>query len=152
MSTLRSPTPYINVRMFISGLDEAHQVDHMMGLVVDCCGRGGDRPNGIIARPTAGNHRWAPADLDRIVREVSPRLRDGQRVLIHCRSGRSRSTTAAAAVLLDMGLANTPDEAVRMVALGAFRDGVGETPDRRCTTSLREWWEARRQTALFPAA
>lgn len=145
--TLRSPDPDAGVGLFVSGLTESRQVEHLMELVVDCCGRGGDRPNGIVARPSAGDHRWAPADLDRIVLEVAPRLRDGHRVLVHCRSGRSRSTTAAAAVLLDMGLAGTPDEAVRMVALGA-----GRPPDRRCTVSLREWWSARRQIPLFPTA
>jgi rhodanese-related sulfurtransferase len=127
--TLRAPDPGVGVGLFVSGLIESRQVDHLMGLVVDCCGRGGDRPN------------------DRIVGEVAPRLRDGHRVLVHCRSGRSRSTTAAAAVLLDMGLAGTPDEAVRMVALG-----TGRPPDRRCTSSLREWWSARRQGSLFPTA
>ncbi len=146
-STLRAPDPGVGVGLFVSGLIESRQVDHLMGLVVDCCGRGGDRQNGIIVKPSAGDHRWAPADLDRIVGEVAPRLRDGHRVLVHCRSGRSRSTTAAAAVLLDMGLAGTPDEAVRMVALG-----TGRPPDRRCTSSLREWWSARRQGSLFPTA
>ena len=120
-----------------------------MGHDVDCCGRGGDRTNGIVVRPTAGDHLWAPVDLDRIVDAVVPRLRDGQRVLVHCKSGRSRSTTAAAAVLLVMGAAATPTEAVRMVARNAYRDGIGDTPNRRCTASLDAWWAARRQPALF---
>jgi len=150
VSTIR--TPIIDgpiVRLFVSDLNDSLQVEHLMGLVVDCCGRGGDRPNGIVVRPTAGDHLWAPADLDRIVDAVIPRLRDGQRVLVHCKSGRSRSTTAAAAVLLVMGAASTPTEAVRMVARNAYKDGIGDTPNRRCTASLDAWWTARRQTALF---
>lgn len=148
--TLRTPAlegPL--VRLFVCGLRESLEIDHMVGLVVDCCGRGGDRTNGIVVRPSAGDHRWAIADLDRIVGAVAPVLEAGGRVNIHCRSGRSRSTTAAAAVLLAMGRATNPDDAVRMVALNAHKDGVGEAPDRRCMTSLHEWWQSRRQTRLF---
>lgn len=149
-STLRAPIlDGPPVRLFVCGLRDSLEIDHMFGLVVDCCGRGGDRSNGIVVRPSAGDHRWAIADLDRIVGAVVPLLRSGGRVNIHCRSGRSRSTTAAAAVLLDMGRATNPDDAVRMVALNAHKNGIGESPDRRSMASLHEWWHSRRQTRLF---
>ena len=148
-TTLRSPQ--INgdhLPLFVSGFKESIEIEGLMALVVDCCGRGGDRPNGIIVRPTAGDHLWAPADLDRIVAAVVPRLEARERVNIHCRSGRSRSTTAAAAVLLVMGYAKTPTDAVRLVARNAWKNGVGDAPNRRCTASLDAWWEGRRQVAL----
>ena len=146
--TLRNPR-VDGVRLFVSGLDDSLSVESMMGLVVDCCGRGGDRPNGIIVRPTAGDHRWAPADLDRIAAAVIPHLEAGEKVNVHCRSGRSRSTTAAAAVLLAMGHAKTLEEAVHLCALDSYIDGVGKAPDRRCMASLREWWHGRKQAPLF---
>lgn len=152
MSTIR--TPIIEgplVRLFVCDLSDSLEIEGHMGLVVDCCGRGGNRPNGIIVRPTAGDHLWAPADLDRIVNAVIPRLEAGERVNIHCKSGRSRSTTAAAAVLLVMGKAATPTEAVRMVARNAYKDGIGDAPNRRCTASLDAWWQGRRQVPLLVA-
>lgn len=147
MSTLRNPTAEAVRNLFICNGEESQQVEGLVSLVVDCWGGGGKRKNGVIRRPRRP-HRWSPEDLDQIVAEVRPRLEAGERVLIHCHSGRSRSTTAAAAVLLDMRVARNPIEAVEMVALGA-RIGETEEPDRRCIVSLREWWEGRCQQRLF---
>jgi protein-tyrosine phosphatase len=138
--TVRTPRP----DFIVCGLTDSFRVGPGVDLVVDCCGKGGVRPNGIIVIPTAGDHRWSNDDLDRIVGAVVPRLRAGHRVLIHCRSGRSRSTTAAAAVLMAMGESSDLDDAVRRSA----RNAGADAPDRRSLVSLRAWWE-RRQPSLF---
>lgn len=140
MTTVRSPVS----GLFVSGLADGLRFGHTVHLVVDCCGKGGDRPNAVFARPSAGDHRWSHGDLERIVGAVVPRLRAGHRVLIHCRSGRSRSTTAAAAVLLAMGESSDLDDAVRRSA----RNEGADAPDRRSIVSLRAWWEGR-QPSLF---
>lgn len=146
---MRSPQLETPIRLFIGDLEEAETVQNLMDLVVDCCGLGGDRDNGMAVVPSAGNHRWAGADLDRIVSAVRPRLMAGERVLLHCRSGRSRSTTAAAAILLAMGKAATVDQALRLCARNTHLQEGGDAPDRRCAASLREWWHGRQQPRLF---
>ena len=129
--------------MDVSDLPTSMRVGYDYELVVDCCGKGPDRRNGVTAVPTAGDHRWNPDDLDRIVRLVTPRLESGAFVLVHCRSGRSRSTTAAAAVLLATGWTDDPVKAVAACQL------PGSKPDTRCVKSLRLWWQGRVQPTLF---
>lgn len=140
--TIRTPRP----GLFVSGLKDSFRIGPEMDLVIDCCGRGGDRPNGIIARPSAGDHQWSVQDLDRIVGVAVPHLRAGHRVLVHCRSGRSRSTTAAAAVILAMDEADDLEGAVLRSSRPSM-DGPC-APDRRCMTSLRAW-HIGRQSSLF---
>jgi hypothetical protein len=144
MSTLRAariPGPPDRPRcLWVSGLEESVRFAAHFDLVVDCCGRAGPRPNGIVVCPSAGNHRWAPEDLDRIVGAAVYRVRANRRVLIHCRSGRSRSTTAAAAVLLVLGAYDDPTAAIHAAARNPGEDGTGDAPDRRCVASLRAWW------------
>lgn len=77
----------------------------------------------ILARGIEWHHlpivdvRAPDERFERAWREVGPglqrRLRDGERILIHCRGGLGRAGTVAALLLVDMG--EEPDDAVRRV-------------------------------------
>ena len=119
------------------GPQSARALQHLFVLVVDCRGSeavAGDRV--FVPRSGKKGNLWEPADFDEMVEVVTSALGHGP-VLIHCRVGRSRSVTAAAAVLLATGRASDPDEAYAMVQLR--KGGVGELT-RRC---LLRWWKER---------
>jgi hypothetical protein len=145
MTTLRSARIQGAAHLLICGLQDSASAEVLVSKIIDCCGKAKGRAGRVTVTPSAGDHCWSPADLDRIVAEVSPVLQAGDRVLIHCNSGRSRSSTAAAAVLLAMGLATTPDVALAATTLESSRT----TPHRRAVQSLRDWWATKRQAQLF---
>jgi len=131
METMRE----VAAGLWVSGLVEAREWAGAVDLVIDCLDRYG--PTGRT------NHAWTPDDLDRIVGVV--RGCEGD-VLIHCRSGKSRSATAAAAVILDRGLASSPKAAMDMARLGSRR------MNSQSIGGLNRWWarrQAARQTPLF---
>jgi protein-tyrosine phosphatase len=88
------------------------------------------------------SHRWTEDDLDVISELVMGCLEQDRRVLIHCGRGVSRSTCAAAAVLLSMGRATEVEQAVEMV-----RDSK-RAPVNTALASLKRWWANRRQLKL----
>ena len=144
MTTVRSARVAGASPLLICGLRDSAQVEATVSTIIDCCGKAAGRAGRVTITPSAGDHCWAPADLDRIVAAVCPVLSAGDRVLIHCSSGRSRSATAAAAVLLAMGLAATPDLALAATTLEPGPSGRARTaPHRRAVQSLRAWWGAR---------
>jgi hypothetical protein len=61
--------------------------------------------------------RCAPTldEVTKVADWTAARVREGKRVYLHCAFGRGRSAMAAAAVLLRLGEARTPDEAVMRV-------------------------------------
>jgi hypothetical protein len=89
--------------------------------------------------PTGGTpHTWSPEDLDRITFHVRGALDLEKRVLIFCHKGRSRSACAAAAVLLEMGLAKDVPEAIKKVSRRTGR------PAKSTVDSLRRWWKSKK--------
>jgi hypothetical protein len=104
----------------------------------------GELPLGIGANhdnvtPTGSTgHAWEPPDLNEIVRCVIPALKEGKTVLIYCKRGISRSTTAAAACLLAMGDAPTLENAIDRT-----RSHV-RVPASQCVGGLKRWWESQR--------
>jgi protein-tyrosine phosphatase len=61
---------------------------------------------------------------------------------VHCALGHGRSATLVAAVLLELGLATDPDDAVNRIRL--LRPGVALSPAQRVL--LHQFWERSRQT------
>jgi len=90
--------------------------------------------------PPSGSttHAWEPSDISEIVGHVVPRLKEGGTVLIYCKRGISRSTTAAAACLLAMGEAPTLED-----ALDQTRSLV-RVPASQCVGGLKRWWASHR--------
>lgn len=122
----------VGTNLWVSSLEEALEWAGVVDCVIDCLGE--YRPTGKT------NHAWMPSDLDRIVQAALDTKGD---VLVHCRSGKSRSPCAAAAILLARGEAQTPEEAMKKTG----------SPNRRMnnhsTKGLKDWWEQRNQPSLF---
>ena len=143
MKTLRKVTNNLSV----ADLESANAVGSNYALVVDCTGKAAKTPNRVHLRPTGTtSHSWTVADLDAITEKAVPLLKEGKLVLVHCRRGISRSTCAAAAILLALGEARNVDHAL------SFTKYPDSTPNAESVTGLRRWWRAvqeRKQTTLF---
>lgn len=125
--------------LWVSDIESAAVVGADFDLVVDCTGEGPTKGNGKTAslRPRGKtNHDWTEEQLTRIAKGVAKRIRKGETVLIHCRRGVSRSTVAAAAVLMRLGQAQTTREAV------AKARWDGHNPASMSMGSLNRWWKA----------
>lgn len=142
-STLREVGP----RLWVSDAESADSAAPLMGIIIDCTGRAPSASNKIHARPTGvTGHSWTVEDLDRVVDWASAYLDEGKRVLIHCNRGRSRSTCAAAAVLLARGIVDTVPAALARTSM------PGDPPVATSAVGLRKWWEAKqeaRQERMF---
>ena len=143
METLRQIS---DLDLFVSDRASAAIIGDDFSRVVSC----------IKDAPTAANcktlvvcpsgktaHIWEVGDLDQITTIVMMRLEVGGDVLIHCRSGVSRSTVAAAAVLLKMGHVDNVKEALKLASW------EGRKPASQSVGSLKRWWAAQNQTSLF---
>jgi protein-tyrosine phosphatase len=148
MSNLRMVSPGIWV-----GPTASIRTPHNFDLVIDCAGLLVDAPFPVeVATPSGKTaHTWTNRDLDRLVQVASPTLEAKGSVLLCCLHGRSRSATAASAILLAQGVAHDLDDAVTMVRL------PGRRPAKSSKESLKRWWLARNlqvlpfpQTELFP--
>jgi len=107
--TLREVSP----DLWVSDRVSARMVGEDFALVVDCWGKTKDAPNKMHARPTGKtNHFWTVHDLVEIAKAAKPHLVAGRPVLIHCSRGVSRSTCAAAAVMMILGRVDTIDEGI----------------------------------------
>jgi nucleoside-diphosphate-sugar epimerase len=84
----------------------------------------------------AGN---APADVRRKIEEGLDRLMDGSRVIVCCEHGISRSNAVVAGILamsegvpldsaLDVVVARTGEDSIRLGVIGAVRAAIGEHP------------------------
>jgi len=143
---MRQPIP--DLGLYICGKDEVAAVGGAVQAIFDCTSEGASRhPHMGKVRhvPPSGknDHHWSPKDLDLITDLVSGSIRSGSKVLIHCGRGVSRSTCAAAAVLLHMGRASSVTEAV---ALACHPD---RQPVKTALASLNSWWAGRCQLPLF---
>jgi len=109
--------------------------------IFDCTPEGVDHPHRdkvLHLPPTGGNsHKWSPEDLDVIVELAEGCLDKNRRVIIHCGRGVSRSTCAAAAVLLHRGVTSDVDDAV------ARARNPERQPVATALASLRSWWVGR---------
>jgi hypothetical protein len=110
-------------------------------LIVDCLGAPNEPNDGCRVEVVTPNgrtgHTWEPGDLEAVVSVAAPVLGNGGRVLIHCRRGVSRSATAAAAVILHLGIAADVEDAVNMVRR------QGSRPANSSVGSLSRWWSSR---------
>lgn len=122
----------VSDKLWVAGLEEAQDWADAVDLVIDCLTD--------IAPTGRTSHEWTPDDLDTVVEKA--RTVDGD-VLVHCRSGKSRSACAAAAILLDRGEAEDPTTAMRMTRAG------GSRMNPYSVRGLREWWDRRQQAGLF---
>jgi len=132
----------VSENLWVSDAKSASVLAESADLVVDCrTSRRGDTPENVVKMAPSGktNHSWLASDLDAIVQAVVPRLKDGQTVLIHCRRGRSRSVTAAAAVLVAAGRAKGYEDGVKMAKHPDF------CPKSTCLGGLRDWLQSRGQ-------
>lgn len=109
-------------------------------LVVDCLGATTAScgcPVVVVTPTGRTGHTWSAIDLGLIISEVVPVIEEGGTVLVHCRRGVSRSATAAAAVLLALGVVDDVDDALERA----------RHPRRRPATSsegsLKAWWVKR---------
>jgi protein-tyrosine phosphatase len=104
-----------------------------------------DLPRGVERRGLAWHHlpirdvsipaatfeeRW-----EAIGSELCDRLRNGGRVLVHCRGGLGRAGMVAARLLIDLGM--EPDEAI--AAVRQARPGAIETPEQEAYVRNRKW-------------
>lgn len=114
--------------------------------IIDCTTEGAPhlcRDHVLHVPPTGKNsHDWTSDDLDTITELAEGCLLSGRKVLIHCGRGVSRSTCAAAAVLLVMGYAKTVEQAVNLT-----RD-PDRVPVKTALASLSRWWADRHQLSL----
>lgn len=146
--TLREVAP----RLWVSDRASAEVVGDDYDLVIDCTGNGPTKGNGKTASMCPEgrtNHDWTPRQLMKIAGGVAKHLAEGETVLIHCQRGVSRSTVAAAAVLLRMGEASTVQEALMKTRWD------DRQPASVTVGSLKRWWkayQAQRQTKLFKSA
>lgn len=127
--------------LWISDADSADDLEDMMALVVDCTGHGSRAKNKVHIAPTGkNNHTWTVDDLDRIVRVTKPYLDKGEKVLVHCERGRSRSACAVAAILLARGVVHNVDQALAIVT------HESKKPNSHTVKSLRAWWDVKHPT------
>lgn len=142
---LRQPLDILNLT--IASEREVPTIGGQFDDIIDCTTEGSQhryRDRVLHVPPSGSNsHKWAADDLDAIVELAEGCLEKGRNVLIHCGRGVSRSTCAAAAVLLHLGHARTVEDAV---ALTRHPD---RQPVKTAVASLRTWWDARRQMELF---
>ena len=139
--------------LWVSDADSASVISDTFGdidLVLDCTGRDKPRRNLLNVRPTGStSHSWTVEDLDEIVHLVKAKRQFERKVLIHCQSGRSRSTCAAAAVLLALGLEKTVTRAIDRTKI------PGTNVNTQSLGGLKKWWGAKlreRQISLFEEA
>jgi protein-tyrosine phosphatase len=148
METLREVAP----NLWVSDRASAAVVGEDYDLVIDCTGNGPTKGNGRTASlcpEGRTNHDWTPRQLMKIAGGVSKHLADGETVLIHCQRGVSRSSVAAAAVLLRMGVASTVQEALVKTRWD------GRQPASVTVGSLKRWWkvyQGQRQGKMFKTA
>ena len=122
----------VGPKLWVSSLEEAQEWAGAVDYVINCLDA--YHPTGKT------NHAWTVADLDRIVEHA---LQTAGDVLVNCRSGKSRSPCAAAAILLAKGEAKTPQEAMK-------KTGVeGRRMNAHSVKGLKEWWAHYRQESLF---
>lgn len=136
MESLREISP----GLWISSAKEAGILSDSADLVVDCRTRDrGDLPANAVQMCPSGktNHSWEIKDLDAIVALVEPFLQENKTVLIHCQRGRSRSVTAAVAVLVAAGRAKGYEDGVKMARHPEF------FPKQVCLGGLRNWLQSR---------
>ncbi len=143
---MRRPVPHLS--FMVANAKEVAKGGASFDQILDCTSEGvaHTHPFGEYVThtpPTGSNdHNWTSEDLDAIVKKVSQWLEEDQWVLIHCGRGVSRSTCAAAAVLLHLGEAKTVEQAVEMC-----RDPY-RVPVKTALSSLRSWWNEKRQMEL----
>jgi len=131
----------VSVGLWVSDTQSAEDFSHPYVLLMDCSGKGVKSPRRVSCLPTGStSHSWTVSDLNKIVARV--KAHKGP-VVFHCHRGVSRSTCAAAAVLLDRGEALTVEEAL------AKTSHKVHTPATQSVSGLQKWWAARQQTALF---
>lgn len=114
-----APGLYVGVRLF---LPEAARLERLgVRHVLDLCA---ELPtNALLARPPFERLQLpvldrcppAPDEVARAAEWVAAKRAEGHPVYIHCAFGRGRSAMVAAAVLLRMGLARRPDEALALL-------------------------------------
>jgi rhodanese-related sulfurtransferase len=135
--------------LWVGDEESAAVIGDDYSLVIDCTGRGPTLGNGrtLPCRPTGNsNHAWSVSDLSTIVGVAGLRIEAGGTVLIHCRRGVSRSATAAAAVLLWLGEAETVNAAIGKAQV------EGQRPSSHSVGGLKKWWadwSAKQQPTLF---
>ena len=138
--------PHPDLQLMISGKAEVAQVGVAFDDIVDCTTEGVQHlwmPAVLHCPPTGKNdHNWTVEDLDTIVELVKGCLDQDRKVLIHCGRGVSRSTCAAAAVLLYLGKAQSVEEAV------ALTRHPERAPVKTALASLEAWWLTRRNPKL----
>lgn len=143
---MRQPHP--EIELYVAGKASVPAIGGDMDDIIDCTSegcRGHDHMSKVVHLPPTGNndHQWELDDLDAIVELATGCLKQGRIVLIHCNRGVSRSTTAASAVLLALGLARNVDEAIEMAR---HHERV---PVKTAQNSLCRWWDRRRQLRLI---
>lgn len=142
---MRQPTPEIDLYVASKVAVPANGGD--VDIIIDCTPEGPTHQWAAKVRHVApqgdNGHQWTRDDLDRIVGLAMNALGQGQSVLIHCNRGVSRSTCAAAAVLLAMGVTRSVNEAVTLCRHHE------RAPVKTAQASLCRWWDAHRQLQLI---
>ncbi len=98
----------LNRRLFVGGLEQqTRQRPTAIGTVLNLgdqpsrwCEAEGDNPADRWDRKGEGSHGMDAAELARQAQWVIERLRQGQRVLVHCSAGMNRSASVCCAVLI----------------------------------------------------
>ena len=112
----------ITDQLYLGGFFDHHDwdilqqqgVNAVVNLQAERRDRFGDHaPPNYLWLPTIDHTSPSQADLQRGVAFVNDAIKRGQRVLIHCHAGMSRSATLAAAVLVNQGY--TPDQAIKLL-------------------------------------
>ena len=139
--------PNTTIELFICDQKEVVHFGGQFDDIIDCTTDGVTHAftSKVCHVPPSGknDHNWTVEDLDIITELVAGSLARGRRVLIHCGRGVSRSSCAAAAVLLHLGKSRTIEGAV-----GKARHPERE-PVKTAVAGLKGWWASRQQGRLF---
>jgi hypothetical protein len=134
------------MNLWVSDCDTAAQTCGDYDLVIDCIDHSYNCDHKIVITPSGKtNHSWTIADLNKIITAALPVMKDGGKVLIHCRRGVSRSAVGAAAILLGSGRS----QSVKMALLKSCVDGE---PNSQSVKGLSDWLklrESKAQPSLF---
>lgn len=120
----------LDQKVYIGGIDAVETADaqHDIDAFFDLRGtRDGDVHEKSVYTPLIDGEETT--SLQRAVRQMKEAVESGKTIYMHCNTGRGRTGAAATALLLELGVASTIEEAEQMVK--ETRDVIDIRPNFR---------------------
>lgn len=140
MSTYNELIPgkiYIGGAASAPEVAEKEHVDVIYDLRAEAAERGELSTPDSISLPLIEDEGGQTASIKKVAEQIVADFDSGQSVYFHCQGGSGRTGTIAAAVLLEMGRANTVEDAIQQVQ--SVRDSVKVKPE--FSNALKELYE-----------